>query len=213
MRGHAGILAVLNDLDAACDRAAYEDWYQRDHLPDRLGVPGFRHARRYRLLEGAGQGFFTFYEVESALVLRSEAYLARLAAPTAGTVAMMRHFRAMCRSVCAVAADEGEGIGGVVAVIGAEAAVPAAGAAAVLRGVLGHGAVCRARLWVAAADVDENPEAGLRPGRDARLGAVLVVEGSEAGLVRAAAVAAGAALGMGGPVGVYGLLHARDAAA
>jgi len=40
-----------------------------------------------------------------------------------------------------------------------------------------------------------------------------VVEGSETGLVRAAAVAAGAALGMGGAVGVYGLLHARDAAA
>jgi hypothetical protein len=213
VREHAGILAVLNDLDAACDLGAYEEWYQRDHLPDRLGVPGFRHARRYRRLEGAGQAFFTFYEVESALVLRSEAYLARLAAPTAGTVAMMRHFRAMCRSVCAVAADAGEGIGGVVAVIGVEAAVPAAGAREVLAGLLGHGAVSRARLWVAAADVEENPEAGLRPGRDARLGAILVVEGTEAGAVRGAAVAAGAALGLPGPVAVYGLLHARDAGA
>lgn len=34
-----GILAVLNDIDAACDRPEYEDWYQRDHMPDRLAVP------------------------------------------------------------------------------------------------------------------------------------------------------------------------------
>ena len=33
---------VLNDLAAGCDLAGYEDWYQRDHLPDRLGVPGFK---------------------------------------------------------------------------------------------------------------------------------------------------------------------------
>lgn len=213
MSGRAGILAVLNDLDASCDLAAYEDWYQRDHLPDRLGVPGFRHARRYRRLEGAGQAFFTFYEVAGEGVLRSAPYLARLAAPTEGTVAMMRHFRAMCRSVCAVAADMGDGIGGVAAVIGVEAAVPAEGAAEVLAGQLGHGAVSRARLWVAAEDVAVNPEAGLRPGRDVRLGAILVVEGSEAGRVRAAAEAAASRLGMTGPVGVYGLLHARDAGA
>lgn len=213
MTGHAGVLAVLNDLDAGCDRGAYEDWYQRDHLPDRLGVPGFLHARRYGRVGGAGQEYFTFYEVAEAGVLRSAPYLARLAAPTEGTVAMMRHFRAMCRSVCAVAADEGAGIGGVVAVIGAEAAVVSEGAAAVLAGLLGHGAVSRARLWVAAEDVEANPEAGLRPGRDARLGTLLVVEGTEAGRVRAAAEAAGRALGVRGTLGVYGLLHARDAAA
>lgn len=210
---HSGILAVLNDLDAGCDLAGYEDWYQRDHLPDRLGVPGFRHARRYRLVEGAGQAFFTFYEVESAAVLRSDAYRARLAAPTAGTVDMMRHFRAMCRSICAVAADEGAGIGGLVAVIGMEGALVAPGAQGVLAGLLGHGVVSRARLWVAAEDVDVNPEAGLRPGQDARLGTILVVEGTEAAVLRDAAETAAAALGIRGAVGLYGLLHARDAVA
>ena len=210
---HSGILAVLNDLDVGCDLAAYEDWYQRDHLPDRLGVPGFRHARRYRLVEGAGQAFFTFYEVESAAVLRSDAYRARLAAPTAGTVDMMRHFRAMCRSICAVAADEGAGIGGLVAVIGMVGALVAPGAQGVLAGLLGHGAVSRARLWVAAEDVDVNPEAGLRPGQDARLGTILVVEGTEAAVLRDAAETAAAALGIRGAVGLYGLLHARDAVA
>ena len=87
------------------------------------------------------------------------------------------------------------------------------GAASVLADALGHGAGCRARLWLAAEDVETNPEAGLRPGRDARLGTILVVEGSDAGRVRVAAEAAAARLGVRGAVGVYGLLHARDAAA
>ncbi len=51
------LLCVLNDLAEACDRAEYEAWYQRDHLPDRLSVPGFGHARRYRRLHGPQQDY------------------------------------------------------------------------------------------------------------------------------------------------------------
>jgi hypothetical protein len=87
------------------------------------------------------------------------------------------------------------------------------GAPGVLAGLLGHGAVSRARLWVAAEDVDVNPEAGLRPGQDARLGTILVVEGTDAAVLRKAAETAAEALGMRGAVGLYGLLHARDAVA
>ena len=100
-----------------------------------------------------------------------------------------------------------------VAVIGMEAALAVPGAPFVLAGLLGHGAVSRARLWVAAEDVDVNPEAGLRPGQDVRLGTILVVEGTEASVLRDAAETAAAALGIRGAVGLYGLLHARDAVA
>lgn len=202
-----GILAVLNDLDPACDRAAYEDWYQRDHLPDRLAVPGFRHARRYRRLEGTAQDYFTFYETDAPAVLRSAPYLARLAAPTPGTVAMMRHFRAMCRSICAVAVDIGTGIGGLVAVAGAQTPIPAVGAPALLAPLLAHGALSRARLWTAAEDVATNPEASLRPGADSRLAVLLVLEGTDAAALRRAAASAATALGLG-PPSLYTLLHA-----
>jgi hypothetical protein len=208
MSGMGGILAVLNDLDAGCDRAAYEDWYQRDHLPDRLAVPGFRHARRYRRVEGALAEYFTFYETDGAEVLRSAAYRARLAAPTAGTVAMMRHFRAMCRSVCVVTAEAGGGIGGLVAVVGSAVPVAGDGAGAVLRALLGHGAVSRARLWRAAEDVADNPEAALRPGADGRLGSILVVVGTDASALRDAAGRGAAALGLAGDTGLYGLMFA-----
>jgi len=208
-----GILAVLNDLDATCDRAAYEAWYQLDHLPDRLAIPGFRHGRRYRRMAGEAQEFFTFYETESPAVLRSDAYLARLAAPTDGTVAMMRHFRAMCRSICAVAADAGGGIGGVAAVAGAPAAIAARPDLAPLLGpLLAPGSVSRIRLWTEAEDVASNPEAALRPGADTRLGTILVVEGTDPAPVRAAALSAAAMLGLPTAVGLYTLLYASSGA-
>jgi hypothetical protein len=111
-----------------------------------------------------------------------------------------------------VAGEAGGGIGGVVAVVGSAAAVPGAGAAEVLRGVLARGMVARARLWLAAEDVAANPEAALRPEADARLGGILVVEGTVAEAVRAAAARGAAALGLAGETGVYGLMFADGTA-
>lgn len=202
-----GILAVLNDLDATCDRAAYEAWYQLDHMADRLAVRGFGHARRYRRMpdQGQPQEFFTFYETDTPAVLRSDAYLARLAAPTTGTVAMMRHFRAMCRSICAVASDVGGGIGGVAALVGAPEAIAARPD---LTPLLSPGSVSRVRLWTEAQDVASNPEAALRPGADIRLGTILVVEGTDPVPVRAAALSAAAMLGLPATATLYALLYA-----
>ena len=39
------ILGGWNDVDPA-QETAFNDWYVRDHLPDRLAVPGFRRGRR-----------------------------------------------------------------------------------------------------------------------------------------------------------------------
>ena len=200
-----GIISVLNDLGEGCDRADYEAWYQQDHLPDRLGVPGFRHARRYRRSGGAGQEYFTFYETASPEVLRSAAYLQRLAAPTPWTLRMMPHFRAMNRTVCTIAADLGGGIGGVVAVLGA--AQRAAGAP-VLGPVAARSGVTRLRLWSAAGDLPANPEAALRPGGDASFAAMLVVEGTEEESVLAAAQEAAAICAMPGAPGLYRLIYA-----
>jgi hypothetical protein len=206
-----GILAVFNDLDAACDRAAYEFWYQTDHMPDRLAVPGFRHARRYRRIDGAAQDYFTFYETESVDVLRSDAYRARLAAPTEGTQQMMRHFRAMSRSVCQVAFDAdvygAGGAAGYAAVIGAVAPVASVSAGA-LRQLVVESGVMRARVWVGATDLPENPEAALRQGTDVSLGAIAVAEDSRADVALRMARALGAELGIAATPTLYGLLYA-----
>ena len=204
-----GILCVLNDLAEGTDRADYEAWYQRDHLPDRLSVPGFRHARRYRRLRGPGQEYFTFYETDSQAVLATAAYLARLAEPTAWTRRMMPSFRAMSRSVCRVAADTGGGgIGGIVALLGS-AEPPAPVAPEALADAAARPAVTRARLWRGdpAAGVP-NPEARLRPGGDTSFPTVLLIEGTEAEAVAEAAQEAARRLGLDNPVTLYRLMFA-----
>ena len=69
----AGILAVFNDC-APEGYEHFERWYIREHLQERVGVPGFRFGRRYELVSGGDRQFFAFYEVESPAVLASPAY-------------------------------------------------------------------------------------------------------------------------------------------
>lgn len=54
--------------------AAFHDWYDTEHIPLRMAVPGFVSARRYRdTAEGSG-GFLAVYEMDAPDVLASLAY-------------------------------------------------------------------------------------------------------------------------------------------
>ena len=46
-----GVMAVWNDLEPGHE-PEFEAWYRRQHVPERLRVPGFREARRYAAIEG-----------------------------------------------------------------------------------------------------------------------------------------------------------------
>lgn len=94
-----GVLAIWNDcLETA--KSDYEDWYQGEHLAERVGIEGFQVGRRYEAIL-ARRRFFTSYEVVTPDVLRSAQYLERLAQPTERTNAIMQGvFSNMCRTVC-----------------------------------------------------------------------------------------------------------------
>src|SRR5689334_19239000 len=89
------ILAVWNDVDPEHE-TEYHRWYWTQHLPERLSVPGFLSAHRYRAVD-APQKFFTWYYVRSIEVLRSAPYLERLTNPTDWTQQVMPWFRNMTR--------------------------------------------------------------------------------------------------------------------
>jgi hypothetical protein len=84
----------LEDLDA---------WYPRQHLPERLSVPGFLRGRRYAAT-GGGLPFFTLYETRDVAVLSSAAYLERLNNPTDWTRRVLPTFRHMLRNAYRLAA-------------------------------------------------------------------------------------------------------------
>jgi len=52
----------------------FNDWYDHEHIPLRMAVPGFRNAQRYRA-EGT-RNYLVVYEMDSPAVLKSPAYLA-----------------------------------------------------------------------------------------------------------------------------------------
>jgi len=113
MSGLAGeaFVAIWHNIAPEGLEAFYE-WHHREHMPERLGIPGFRRGRRYRRVGGDGQDFFNLYEVDCFEVLVAQDYLNRLNAPTPWTRSTVRHFRGVTRGLCRVAGSEGIGQGG-----------------------------------------------------------------------------------------------------
>ena len=116
----SGVLAVWNDC-ATGSEETYESWYQTEHLPERLGVPGFKRGRRYQALEGSPE-YFTWYEVESPSVLRSAEYINCLSNPTPWTTQIMSGvFLNASRTVCKRHIIAGELFGSIAMTIRLEA--------------------------------------------------------------------------------------------
>jgi hypothetical protein len=105
-----GVIAIWQDLVPEF-KQEYREWHNRQHVPERLGIPGFRRGRRFVAVEG-GPEFYTLYEADKPEDVSGKAYLDRLNAPTEWTRKMMPAFRNMARSVCRVVYSEGTGEGG-----------------------------------------------------------------------------------------------------
>ncbi len=99
MTSEQGILAIFNDCRPGRE-AEFEEWFQGEHLLERLAVPGFLFGRRHQAISGSN-GYFNFYLVESPAVLTSKPYLERLDNPTPMTKKIMSEvFINMNRTVC-----------------------------------------------------------------------------------------------------------------
>lgn len=94
-----GILAIFNNVPPGRE-AEFEEWFQHEHLAERIAVPGFLLGRRYEAVSGQPR-YFNFYLAQSANVFKSAAYLSRLDNPTPMTrVVMSEIFKDMNRTVC-----------------------------------------------------------------------------------------------------------------
>jgi hypothetical protein len=107
-----GAVAIWNDI-AEPGRADFYAWHLHEHMPERVGIPGFLRGRRYRAADPATQPeFFTLYETLTFQVIQGNDYLARLNDPTPWTRATTAHFQATTRSLTRVVASHGVGSGG-----------------------------------------------------------------------------------------------------
>ncbi|HLB97742.1 MAG TPA: hypothetical protein VJK90_08775 [Acetobacteraceae bacterium] len=105
-----GLIAIWNGVAAEARDDTYE-WHNREHMPERVGIAGFRRGRRYRAID-ADIEYFTLYETDTPLVHTGSDYTARLNAPTPWTQRSIRSALDTSRSLCRVAASFGVGQGG-----------------------------------------------------------------------------------------------------
>ncbi|MFQ5955210.1 MAG: hypothetical protein ACE5JZ_09130, partial [Kiloniellales bacterium] len=106
-----GAMVIWHDLVEGTE-ADYHAWHSREHLGERVGIPGFRRGRRYTAIDGA-PGFCILYEVDELSTLTSKAYRDRLNDPTPWTRASLVNFRNVNRTLCVVRESFGLGVGAV----------------------------------------------------------------------------------------------------
>ena len=112
----AAVVAIWNDV-APEGRDQFYEWHNHEHMPERVGIPGFLRGRRYRAIDAAAE-YFTLYEAEDAAVLTGAHYLERLNNPTPATRTVIpNYFRNMVRGVCNVRLSAGVGMGGSIATL------------------------------------------------------------------------------------------------
>lgn len=107
------VVAIWNDILPE-GRDNFIEWHNREHIPERVSVPGFLRGRRYIAVQGTPE-YFTLYEAADAQVLVGQPYLERLNNPTPWTKRSTADFRNTTRGVCSTNYSYGCGDGGFIA--------------------------------------------------------------------------------------------------
>ena len=172
-----GILAVWTDC-AEDGLEHFERWYNREHLLERVDVPGFRWGRRYEAVSGGDRRFMACYEVDSPDVLNSPAYLQRLENPTPWTNQALRSFRGMVRTVCDLRLAAGRLAGSHAVVLRADDAMaPQTDAGGFVETLAMEDGIARVQLWTASARQTKADTTEMKSrGGDQVIAGALVVE-------------------------------------
>ena len=107
---------IWHDLNPGFE-AEFERWHTEEHMPERLGVPGFLRGRRYMNWQQAPHVCFTLYELAHTETFRSPGYLARLNAPTEWSNRVQPGMSNFLRGVCETVVSFGDGTAGAVATL------------------------------------------------------------------------------------------------
>ena len=78
------VLVVTMDVDEA-DEAEFNEWYNEQHLPERMAIPGYISARRFKLEGDNNSGalkYLCIWEMDDGSPLQSEMYKDQNARPT-----------------------------------------------------------------------------------------------------------------------------------
>ena len=216
-----GVVSIWHDVAPE----GLDDWYAwhtHEHMPERVGIPGFLRGRRYLAIDGE-PACFTFYEALTIETLGGQDYQGRLNMPTPWTMRAGAHTRNHSRATQRVRHSIGPGMGGVALTVRLETdADPDVFADRVNRGILVPLGLVRgiagAHLCQTDVSISTRP-AKEKQGREAQIkvpGWMLMVEGAAPGVLDRVRrdIVTGAALEAAGArdaglAGVYQLEYVR----
>ncbi len=93
------VLVVTMDVDPE-DEAEFNKWYNEQHLPERMEIPGYVSARRFKLEEGNGAlTYLCIWELEDGSPLQSQMYQEQNADPTALYLRVNKTIKARTRGL------------------------------------------------------------------------------------------------------------------
>jgi hypothetical protein len=110
-----GMLLTSMDIDPS-DEAEFNQWYDREHLLERVAIDGFLEARRYVAHQGSPK-YLCLYSTASFDVLDSPAYRTALANPTGWSRKILARFNNMIRAVARITVSRGAGRGAALGIV------------------------------------------------------------------------------------------------
>ena len=128
------------------------EWYDREHVKNRVDIPGYLWGKRYRAVHG-GPAYMAVYATEGPHVQAGDEFLKVVASPTVGETEFNPHFFNSIRMMCDVTASVGDAEGGFAGFL---TVTPREGVADALRsyivdtalpGLLAHHGIMAAHLW------------------------------------------------------------------
>ncbi|HZA66852.1 MAG TPA: hypothetical protein VE592_07870 [Geminicoccaceae bacterium] len=103
-----GALVIWHDPAPEIE-SDYNEWHSKEHMYERVGVPGFQRGQRGVAITGAPK-YFNLYEVDEFATLTAKPYLDRLNDPTPWTRRVVPHMHNNSRTLCRVSASFGAAV-------------------------------------------------------------------------------------------------------
>ena len=97
----------------------YNEWHSKEHMPERISLPGFLRGLRAVGISGTdiNHKYFMMYEAERKEVFVSKKYLERLNNPTDWTKDILSNYLSPSRTICSVISSKSIGVGGYISTI------------------------------------------------------------------------------------------------
>jgi hypothetical protein len=103
----AGLLFSQMEPPAGAE-AEFHDWYNNQHIPERMRIPGFAEAIRYEQLGDAETArYLACYFLDDVAALSTPEYLKLKSDPGERTARMLREVRRFTRYICDQTSDTG----------------------------------------------------------------------------------------------------------